>query len=103
MSYADIRVYQYGQQVGQAEYDSRWGGGRVIDKFINAEKKITELTNQLFPNGAAVLKGVKESNSGNDAVLMTKDVYQQQQLKQLEKQGLPYDEYQKRYKLIMAE
>jgi len=55
-----IRVYQYGQQVGQAEYDSRWGGGRVIDKFINAEKKITELTNQLFPNGAAGLKGVKE-------------------------------------------
>ena len=39
MSYADIRVYQYGQQVGQAEYDSRWGGGRVLDKFINAEKK----------------------------------------------------------------
>jgi hypothetical protein len=26
MSYVDIRVYQYGQQVGQAEYDSRWVG-----------------------------------------------------------------------------
>src|SRR5690606_2351920 len=52
MSYADIRVYEYGQQVGQAEYDSCCGGCRVIDKFIYAEKKITEMTNQLFPNGA---------------------------------------------------
>lgn len=103
MSYADIRVYQYGQQVGQAEYDSRWGGGRVIDKFIIAEKKITELTNQLFPNGAAGLKGVQESNSGTGAALLTKDAYQQRQLKQLEQQGLPYEEYQKRYKLIMAD
>jgi len=103
MSYADIRVYEYGQQVGQAEYDSRWGGGRVIDKFINAEKKITEMTNQLFPNGATGLKGVKGSNSTAGAALMTKEAYQQQQLEQLKKQGLPYDEYQQRYKRIMAD
>ncbi|RON45862.1 hypothetical protein BK666_15205 [Pseudomonas frederiksbergensis] len=103
MSYADIRVYQYGQQVGQAEYDSRWGGGRVIDKFINAEKKITELTDQLFPKGAAGLKGVKEPNSGTGAGLMTKEAYRQQQIEQLEHQGLSYDEYQKRYKRIMAD
>jgi hypothetical protein len=91
MSHADIRVYQYGQQVGQAEYDSRWGGGRVIDKFINAEKKITELTNQLFPDGAAGLKGVKGSNSGTGAAFMTKDAYQPHQLEQLDQQGLPYE------------
>jgi hypothetical protein len=103
MSYADIRVYQYGKQVGHAEYDSRSGSGRVIDKFIIAEKKITELTNQLFPNGAVGLKGVKEPNSGTGTVLLTKDAYQQQQLKQLEQQGLPYEEYQKRYKRIMAD
>jgi hypothetical protein len=103
MSYANIRVYQYGEEVGQAEYDSRWGGGRVIDKFINAEKKITELTNQLFPKGAAGLKGVKGLHSGTGAVLMTKVAYQQQQLEQLEHQGLSYEEYQKRYKRIMAD
>lgn len=56
MSYADIRVFEEGRQVGHAEYDSRFGGARVIDKFIDAEKKITEMTDLLFPNGAAGLK-----------------------------------------------
>ncbi|WP_433766286.1 Sbal_3080 family lipoprotein [Pseudomonas putida] len=102
MSYADIRVYQFGRQVGHAEYDSRSGSGR-LDKFIIAEKKITELTNQLFPDGAAGLKGVTESSSGTATTLLTKDAYQQQQLKQLELQGLPYEEYQKRYERIMAD
>lgn len=101
MSYADIRVYQNGQQIGQAEYDSRRGGGRVIDKFINAEKKITELTNQLFPKGAAGLKGLTDSNSG--AAPVTKEVYRQQQLNQLGNQSLSYEQYQKRYKQIMAD
>ncbi|KPB95298.1 Sbal_3080 family lipoprotein [Pseudomonas syringae group genomosp. 3] len=103
MSYADIRVYQFGQQVGQAEYDSRWGGGRVIDKFINAEKKITEMTNQLFPKGAAGLKGTQGSNSVAGTSPLTKEAYQQQQLDLLKDQSLPYAEYQKRYKQIMAE
>lgn len=103
MSYADIRVYQYGQQVGHAEYDSRSGSGRVIDKFIIAENKIAELTNQLFPNGIEGLKGIKASNSGTGAELMTKDAYRQHQLNQLEQQGLPYKEYQKRYERIMAD
>ncbi|KPW40614.1 Lipoprotein [Pseudomonas coronafaciens pv. atropurpurea] len=103
MSYADIRVYQFGQQVGQAEYDSRWGGGRVIDKFIIAEKKITEMTNQLFPKGAAGLEGGKDTNSIIGSSALTKEAYQQQQLDRLKEQGLPYAEYQKRYKQIMAE
>lgn len=103
MSYADIRVYQRGQQVGQAEYDSRWAGGRVIDKFINAEKKITEMTNQLFPNGAAGLKEVKGSSTSAGNPSLTKEAYQQQQLDMLKEQSLPYAEYQKRYKQIMAD
>jgi len=60
MSYADIRVFEDGKQIGRAEYDSRYGGGRVIDKFINAEKKITEMTDLLFPAGA---NGVKRAQA----------------------------------------
>lgn len=51
MSYADIRVFQHGVQIGQAEYDSR-SGSMTFSKFINADAKIGELTQQLFPNGA---------------------------------------------------
>lgn len=50
MTYLDIRVFENGQQVGRALYDARRGGGRVFKKFINAEKKINELVDQLFPN-----------------------------------------------------
>lgn len=53
MSYADIRVFQHGQQIGQAEYDARSGGLRIFSKFINAEQKIAELTDQLFPDANA--------------------------------------------------
>lgn len=53
MVYADIRVFQDGRQVGQATYDAKWGGGR-LDKFIDAENKIIELTDQLFPQGAPI-------------------------------------------------
>jgi hypothetical protein len=58
MSYADIRVFEDGKQVGRAEYDSRHGGGR-FDKFIDAEEKITEMTDLLFPAGAASLRGAQ--------------------------------------------
>lgn len=37
MSHADIRVYEHGRQVGQAEYDARWGSGRP-DKFIRRKQ-----------------------------------------------------------------
>lgn len=50
MNYANIRVFVDGKQVGQAEYNAK----RAIfgtKKFINAEAKIGELTDQLFPNG----------------------------------------------------
>ena len=49
MSYADIQVFENGRQVGQALYDSTSGGARM-GKFIDAQSKIIEMTNQLFPN-----------------------------------------------------
>jgi len=47
MSYAEIQVYNDGQNVGRAIYDSRMGGMR-LDKWVDAETKIAELVDQLF-------------------------------------------------------
>lgn len=49
LAYAEILVYRDGQVVGRALYDSLGGGGRIIDKFVNATTKINELVDQLFP------------------------------------------------------
>jgi hypothetical protein len=49
MSYAEIKVYNDSRLVGEAIYDSTHGGGRVFDKFIDAEPKIQELVARLFP------------------------------------------------------
>ena len=49
LSYAWIKIYDSGAIIGEAEYDSRWGGAR-FDKFINAETKIKEMVDQLFPS-----------------------------------------------------
>lgn len=51
MSYADIQVFENGRQIGQALYDSTSGGARM-GKFIDAQTKIIEMTNQLFPNAS---------------------------------------------------
>jgi hypothetical protein len=51
MAYADIKVYSNGRPVGEAKYDSLHGGGNM-NKFIDADRKIDELVNQLFPGGA---------------------------------------------------
>jgi len=48
LSYARILVFDHGVQAGEAIYDARKGGGR-LDKFINAEPKIRELVEELFP------------------------------------------------------
>jgi hypothetical protein len=53
MAYAEIKVYGNGQLIGEAIYDSQRGGGNM-GKFIDADKKITELTNQLFPGEAGM-------------------------------------------------
>jgi hypothetical protein len=48
MAFADITVYSNGKKVGRAVYDSLGGGGN-LGKFINAEEKIKELVDLLFP------------------------------------------------------
>jgi hypothetical protein len=53
MAYAEIKVYSNGQPAGQAQYDSLRGGGNM-NKFIDADRKIDELVNQLFPGGAGI-------------------------------------------------
>lgn len=100
MNHADIRVYEKGRQVGQAEYDARWGGGRP-DKFISAENKIAELTDQLFPHGASGL-GTVAPQAAVTAPL-SKEAYRQDQLQRLQGEGLPYEEYQRRYRQMMQD
>jgi hypothetical protein len=51
MAFAEITVYANGKKVGRATYDSLRGGGN-LGKFINAENKIKELVDQLFPKPA---------------------------------------------------
>lgn len=51
MAFAEIRVFSAGQQVGEAKYDSM-GGGANLNKFIDADRKIQELVDQLFPGSA---------------------------------------------------
>lgn len=51
MAFAEIKVYNNGKPVGEAKYDAMRGGGNM-GKFIDADKKIVELVNQLFPGGA---------------------------------------------------
>ncbi len=99
MKYADIRVYEKGRQVGQAEYDARWGAGR-LDKFISAEKKIAELTGQLFPNGAADLGYASAPSLADGAPPVSREACRQQQLQRLMDEGLPYEEYQRRYRQL---
>ncbi|MFJ5444702.1 Sbal_3080 family lipoprotein [Methylobacillus methanolivorans] len=48
MEYAEIKVYEQAKPIGEATYNSR-NGGASLGKFIDAEKKIRELVDQLFP------------------------------------------------------
>ncbi len=101
MKYADIRVYEKGRQVGQAEYDARWGGGR-LDKFISAENKIAELTHQLFPHGAFDL-GRPAPEVADGSAPLSKTAYRQQQIERLMGENLSYEDYQRRYRELMAD
>lgn len=47
LSYAELRVYSNAGLVGQAEYDARYGGGRM-DKFGPTANKLETLTRPLF-------------------------------------------------------
>jgi hypothetical protein len=51
MAYADIKVFNNGQQAGQATYDAMSGAANM-GKFIRGEGKVVELVNALFPGGA---------------------------------------------------
>jgi hypothetical protein len=46
--YANLKVYHNNRLEGEALYDAAKGGTKT-EKFINAETKIQELTDQLFP------------------------------------------------------
>jgi hypothetical protein len=48
MAYAKITIYENGTEVGSAVYDSLGGSGNLA-KFIDAETKLKELVDQLFP------------------------------------------------------
>ena len=50
MNFASIKVYRETKPSGEAIYDSRRGGANM-NKFIDADKKVVELVNQLFPGG----------------------------------------------------
>lgn len=50
MAYAELRTFNAGKEVGRAIYDSTRGGGNM-GKFIDADKKIDELTRELLPRG----------------------------------------------------
>jgi hypothetical protein len=56
MHYAELRVFVDGKEKGVAIYDATHGGGNM-NKFIDADKKIAELINQLFPGGTGVHAG----------------------------------------------
>ena len=49
LAYANLKVYRNGRLEGEALYDGL-KAGLDTDKFIHAEAKIQELTNQLFPD-----------------------------------------------------
>lgn len=51
MHFAQFRVFVDGKEKGVATYDATHGGANMA-KFIDADKKIAELVNQLFPGGA---------------------------------------------------
>jgi hypothetical protein len=51
MAYAEIKVFSNGRPAGAATYDALRGGGNM-NKFIDADRKVNELVNQLFPGGA---------------------------------------------------
>ena len=101
MRYAEIGVFEGGKRVGRAVYDARSGGGR-LDKFIDAESKIYELADKLFPTGAALLgqrPAVVTTSVSEAATGRSKD----ELLQELQLESLSYEEYQRRYRVITGE
>lgn len=47
LTYAELRVYEKADLIGEAVYDARWGGGR-LDKFGTTASKLQPLIDELF-------------------------------------------------------
>lgn len=56
MAFAELTVYENGAEIGKATYDSMRGGAN-FGKFIDADKKVKELVDQLFPAPSFAVKG----------------------------------------------
>ena len=105
MSYVEINVYRDGQAVGKALYDATSGSGRM-DKFIDAEPKIRELVNELFPsnfpdvpgsregiNGKAIVSDPNNKNADNGDPALAPNLYDElKKLDELRKSGILTDE-----------
>jgi hypothetical protein len=46
--YANIRVWEGKEQIGESEYNASGGSGRIFDKFVDAEEKVYELVDGLL-------------------------------------------------------
>ena len=97
MSYAEMRVFEHGVQAGMAIYDARSGGGR-LDKFIDAEPKIRELADQLFPAGAS---GLGHPAAIASSVQKEHDLEQLRQA--LREQKISYETYRLRYQELTSQ
>jgi hypothetical protein len=49
MSKANLSFYQAGTKTGEAVYDSKTAGGLNMSKWVNAEEKLREMVDELFP------------------------------------------------------
>ncbi|MDA0214870.1 MAG: Sbal_3080 family lipoprotein [Planctomycetota bacterium] len=63
MSYARLEVFHLGKKIGDGVYDATHGGGRVISKFIKADKKVDELVYEMFPSRAPKVGTASKSAS----------------------------------------
>ncbi len=59
LAFARLEVFANGTEVGEALYDSLRGGANP-SKFIDAERKLVELVDQLFPNPSFVPVGAPQ-------------------------------------------
>ena len=93
MSYAEINVFQNGQVTGKALYDATKGSGKM-SKFIDAEPKIQELVNELFPtNFPAAAANGEIINSTLAGIASGTDLYAEiLKLDDLRQRGLITDE-----------
>lgn len=60
---AQIKVYRDATPIGEANYDSTYGGGR-LDKWVDAEKKVDELIGKLFPTESNTVTATPGPSSG---------------------------------------